>query len=92
MIEWSDEQQMVRAAVRELARTPHLLVASDYDGTLSPIVENPAQAPREPPHLRDGHGGRSARGRSVRPWLRTSVPDRTHPRGGERRGRHRRIR
>ena len=34
----------LRAAVRELARTPHLLVASDYDGTLAPIVENPADA------------------------------------------------
>ena len=34
----------LRAAVRELARTPHLLVASDYDGTLAPIVDNPADA------------------------------------------------
>jgi trehalose 6-phosphate phosphatase len=34
----------LRAAIREIARTPHLLVASDYDGTLSPIVENPAAA------------------------------------------------
>ncbi|MEL6328610.1 MAG: trehalose-phosphatase [Planctomycetota bacterium] len=28
----------------DLARTPVLLVASDYDGTLSPIVENPEDA------------------------------------------------
>jgi trehalose-phosphatase len=34
----------LRAAVREIARTPHLLVACDYDGTLSPIVDDPAAA------------------------------------------------
>lgn len=30
--------------LRELARTPVLLVCCDYDGTLSPIVENPEDA------------------------------------------------
>lgn len=30
--------------LRELARTPVLLIACDYDGTLAPIVENPADA------------------------------------------------
>ena len=30
--------------LRSLAQTPILLVASDYDGTLSPIVEDPLQA------------------------------------------------
>ncbi|MCC7389062.1 MAG: trehalose-phosphatase [Phycisphaerales bacterium] len=30
--------------VQEIARTPMLLVASDYDGTLAPIVGDPAQA------------------------------------------------
>ncbi|MXW41573.1 MAG: trehalose-phosphatase [Acidimicrobiia bacterium] len=30
--------------VRELARTPVLLVACDYDGTLAPIVDNPDEA------------------------------------------------
>ena len=30
--------------LRELARTPVLLVASDYDGTLAPIVPDPARA------------------------------------------------
>lgn len=32
------------ARLAELARTPVLLIASDYDGTLSPIVDDPAQA------------------------------------------------
>ncbi|MEM0984166.1 MAG: trehalose-phosphatase, partial [Planctomycetota bacterium] len=32
------------ATIEALARTPRLLVACDYDGTLSPIVENPADA------------------------------------------------
>jgi len=30
--------------LKELARTPVLLVASDYDGTLAPIVDDPSQA------------------------------------------------
>ena len=34
----------LRAAARHAARTPHLLVACDYDGTLSPIVYDPATA------------------------------------------------
>ncbi|MDP3971788.1 MAG: trehalose-phosphatase [Candidatus Nanopelagicales bacterium] len=34
----------LREAIRRLARTGHLLVASDYDGTLAPIVANPNQA------------------------------------------------
>lgn len=32
----------------QLARTPRLLVACDYDGTLAPIVENPNQARPSP--------------------------------------------
>jgi trehalose 6-phosphate phosphatase len=32
------------ARVRELAQTPVLLIASDYDGTLAPIVADPTQA------------------------------------------------
>lgn len=39
------------AAIAELARTPTLLVASDYDGTLSPIVSDPAQARPDPPAI-----------------------------------------
>jgi len=31
-------------AIRRIARTGHLLVASDYDGTLAPIVTNPNRA------------------------------------------------
>ena len=34
----------LRAAVSRIARTPNLLVASDYDGTLAPIVEDPTKA------------------------------------------------
>jgi trehalose 6-phosphate phosphatase len=34
----------LRAAVSRIARTPNLLVASDYDGTLAPIVEDPSKA------------------------------------------------
>jgi trehalose-phosphatase len=34
----------LRAAVARIARVPHLLVACDYDGTLAPIVEDPAAA------------------------------------------------
>ena len=38
----------LRQAVADLARTPRLLVVCDYDGTLSPIVEDPAQAVPRP--------------------------------------------
>ncbi|SMD22757.1 trehalose-phosphatase [Lentzea albidocapillata] len=34
----------LRRAIVQLARTPRLLVASDYDGTLAPIVSDPEQA------------------------------------------------
>jgi len=34
----------LRTAIGQLARTPRLLVASDYDGTLSPIVAKPEDA------------------------------------------------
>jgi trehalose 6-phosphate phosphatase len=34
----------LRRAIVQLARTPRLLVACDYDGTLAPIVENPEHA------------------------------------------------
>ncbi|SDJ53796.1 trehalose-phosphatase [Actinokineospora alba] len=34
----------LRRALTTLARTPHLLVACDYDGTLAPIVDDPEQA------------------------------------------------
>lgn len=34
----------LHAAVSRLARTPQLLVACDYDGTIAPIVEDPTQA------------------------------------------------
>src|ERR1700742_1597835 len=35
--------ELARAIV-QIARTPRLLVACDYDGTLAPIVPNPEQA------------------------------------------------
>ncbi|MBA0127818.1 trehalose-phosphatase [Haloechinothrix sp. YIM 98757] len=34
----------VRRAIVNIARTPRLLIACDYDGTLAPIVDNPEQA------------------------------------------------
>lgn len=34
----------LRRAITQIARTPRLLVACDYDGTLAPIVEVPEQA------------------------------------------------
>ncbi|MDQ3406446.1 MAG: trehalose-phosphatase [Actinomycetota bacterium] len=34
----------LRRAIVQVARTPRLLVACDYDGTLAPIVEDPEQA------------------------------------------------
>src|SRR5918995_4580035 len=34
----------LRSAITQLARIPQLLVACDYDGTLAPIVEDPAAA------------------------------------------------
>ena len=34
----------LRAALARVARVPRLLVASDYDGVLAPIVTDPAQA------------------------------------------------
>ena len=39
----------LRHAVRDAVRTPHLLVGCDYDGTIAPIVEDPATA-RPLPH------------------------------------------
>ena len=38
----------VRQAVADIARTPRLLVVCDYDGTLAPIVADPAQAVPRP--------------------------------------------
>ncbi|WP_018682468.1 trehalose-phosphatase [Actinokineospora enzanensis] len=38
----------LRRAVVQIARTPRLLVACDYDGTLAPIVENPEHARPHP--------------------------------------------
>jgi len=35
---------VVRSRLQEIGRTPTLLVATDYDGVLAPIVENPSQA------------------------------------------------
>src|SRR5690349_8626187 len=34
----------LRSAVARIARVPRLLVACDYDGTLAPIVDDPAYA------------------------------------------------
>lgn len=34
----------MRAAITQVARIPQLLIACDYDGTLAPIVEDPAAA------------------------------------------------
>ncbi|PXY34225.1 trehalose-phosphatase [Prauserella endophytica] len=34
----------LRRAIMQIARTPRLLVACDYDGTLAPIMENPDEA------------------------------------------------
>ncbi|MEV6712796.1 trehalose-phosphatase [Lentzea sp. NPDC051208] len=34
----------LRQALASLARTPHLLVATDYDGTLAPIIDVPEEA------------------------------------------------
>src|SRR2546422_5384975 len=34
----------LRRAIVQIARTPRLLVACDYDGTLAPIVEDPESA------------------------------------------------
>jgi trehalose-phosphatase len=38
----------LRRAIVRIARTPRLLVACDYDGTLAPIVEDPEQARPRP--------------------------------------------
>ncbi len=40
----SVKEPELEARLRELARTPTLLVACDYDGTLSPIVDDPELA------------------------------------------------
>lgn len=42
----------VRDALVAVARTPELLVVSDYDGTMSPIVSNPADAVPNPDSVR----------------------------------------
>ncbi|MEO6822062.1 MAG: trehalose-phosphatase, partial [Candidatus Nanopelagicales bacterium] len=34
----------LRAALQQIAQVPYLLVCIDFDGTLAPIVEDPAQA------------------------------------------------
>ncbi len=41
---WIGDDPRFSAVLEHLARTPVLLVASDYDGTLAPIVPNPAEA------------------------------------------------
>src|SRR5699024_5053781 len=38
----------MRRALRAAARAPRLLIASDYDGTLAPIVDDPMQAHPHP--------------------------------------------
>ncbi|WP_230423239.1 trehalose-phosphatase [Prauserella cavernicola] len=38
----------LRRAIMQIARTPRLLVACDYDGTLAPIMENPDEARPRP--------------------------------------------
>ncbi|SLF38731.1 Putative trehalose phosphatase [Mycobacteroides abscessus subsp. abscessus] len=38
----------LRRALSEVARTPRLLVASDYDGTIAPLVNNPDHARPHP--------------------------------------------
>src|SRR4051812_37286929 len=40
----NDLDEDLRAAVKRIARTPNLLVAADYDGTLAPIVDDPIRA------------------------------------------------
>ncbi|RJQ82635.1 trehalose-phosphatase [Pseudonocardiaceae bacterium YIM PH 21723] len=42
----------LRRALIEIARTPRLLVACDYDGTLAPIVEDPNAAHPNPESVR----------------------------------------
>jgi len=42
----------LRRALATLARTPRLLVASDYDGTIAPIVANPENALPHPESVR----------------------------------------
>ncbi|MAY74013.1 MAG: trehalose-phosphatase [Phycisphaerae bacterium] len=38
------DEATLRRRIAEIARLPVLLVASDYDGTMAPIVDNPAEA------------------------------------------------
>lgn len=38
----------LRRALSEVARTPRLLVASDYDGTIAPLVNDPDHARPHP--------------------------------------------
>ncbi|BBX68109.1 hypothetical protein MPSYJ_15700 [Mycolicibacterium psychrotolerans] len=63
--------QELISALEAAARVPRLLVASDFDGTLSPIVNNPADARPLPDAGRalvalaarhDGQGGAGVRG------------------------------
>lgn len=44
MTEFSDLPEDLRHALDAAARAPRLLVASDFDGTVAPIVSNPADA------------------------------------------------
>lgn len=46
------EDSTLRAALERAARAPHLLVASDYDGVLAPIVTDPAKAVPLPAGIR----------------------------------------
>lgn len=46
----------------EVSRSPSLLIATDYDGTIAPIVDNPAEATRSSPR-----STRCARSPSCRP-------------------------
>ena len=40
----SDSLSLLGEAIRRLAAAPVLLVASDYDGTIAPLVDDPTTA------------------------------------------------
>ncbi len=44
----SDSLSLLGEAIRRLAAAPVLLVASDYDGTIAPLVDDPSQATAHP--------------------------------------------
>ena len=71
----------LRRALSAIARTPRLLVASDYDGTLAPIVSDPQKAFPHPESVRALRALAGLTATIVAGYAHASVPVRMHGAG-----------